>query len=71
MYSELFPDRIKKARKDAGYTQAQVAQITGISQAIISNMENGNREPNLENLGILADFYEVSIDWLLGTRGKK
>lgn len=70
MYSEHFPEKIKKARLDAGYTQLQVAKITGISQAILSNMENGNREPSLENLGILADFYEVSTDWLLGT-GKK
>ncbi len=71
MYRESFPEKIKKARLDAGYTQVQVAKITGISQAIISNMENGNREPSLENLAILADFYEVSIDWLLGTGIKK
>ncbi len=70
MYSETFPQKIKQARIDAGYTQMQVSKITGISQAIISNMENGNREPSLENLGILADFYEVSTDWLLGT-GKR
>lgn len=70
MYKESFVDRIKKARLDAGYTQNQVAEITGVSQQILSNLENGKREPSLENLGILADFYEVSVDWLLGTKGR-
>lgn len=67
MYRETFAEKIKKARIDAGYTQTQVAEATGISQPIIAYMEKGKREPSLENLGILADFYEVSIDWLLGT----
>lgn len=70
MYKQSFVDRIKKARIDAGYTQNQVAEITGISQPILSKLETGEREPSLENLGILADFYEVSIDWLLGTKGR-
>lgn len=69
MYSEMFTQKIKKARLDAGYTQNQVAELTGISQSILSNLEKGKREPSIENLGILADFYEVSIDWLLGTKG--
>lgn len=71
MYKETFPQKIKKARIEAGYTQNQVADITGISQAIISNIENGNREPSLENLCILIDFYEVSADWVLGTGIKR
>lgn len=71
MYREHFAEKIKKARIEAGYTQIQVSKITGISQAIISNIENGNREPSLENLGTLIDFYEVSADWILGTGKKK
>lgn len=70
MYKECFHERVKKARQEAGYTQKQVETETGISQPIIAYIENGKREPSLENLGILADLYEVSIDWLLG-RGKK
>ncbi len=66
MYSENFHNKIKKARKDAGYTQDQVARETGISRTIIAYLETGKREPSLENLGILADFYNVSTDWLLG-----
>lgn len=69
MYKESFTQKIKKARLDAGYTQNQVSEATGISQSIIAYMETGKREPSIENLGILADFYEVSVDWLLGTKG--
>ena len=71
MYRESLPEKMKLARKNAGYTQKQVAALTGISQAIISNIENGNREPSIENLGILIDFYEVSADWILGTGIKR
>lgn len=70
MYAEHFKDKIKTARLDAGYTQQQVADATGISRAIISRLESGTRQPDLENLGRLIDFYEVSADWILGT-GKR
>lgn len=71
MYREIFASRIKKARIDTGFTQKEVADETGISQPIIAYLETGRREPSLENLGILADFYNVSIDWLLGIDIKK
>lgn len=66
MYKENFPKRIKKARIDAGYTQAEVEEITKIKRSKISKLETGSLEPDLETLGILSEFYAVSIDWLLG-----
>lgn len=66
MYKETFPSRIKKARIEAGYTQTQVAEITNIPRSNISKYENGSQEPNIEQLGILAQFYNVNINWLLG-----
>lgn len=71
MYREIFPDRIKKARIETGFTQREIAKETSISQAKIAKLETGSQEPNLEQLGILADFYNVSIDWLLGTKNAK
>lgn len=71
MYKETFNKKIKKARIDAGYTQEQVSKITGISRVTISRIESGTREPSLEDLGILIDFYEVSADWVLGTGIKR
>lgn len=66
LYRENFSLRIKKAREDAGYTQQQVAELTEISRSNISKYETNALEPNLETMGILAQFYNVSIDWLLG-----
>lgn len=66
MYSENFASRIKKARTDAGYTQVEVETETGITQSNLTKYENGKLEPNLEKLGILSQFYNVSVNWLLG-----
>lgn len=67
MYKETVPIKLKEARKQAGYTQNQVADILKISQISISRYETGEREPDYETLGRLIDFYEVSADWILGT----
>lgn len=71
MYAESFPTKIRKARLDTGFTQREVAFETKIGQSTIAKYEKGRLQPDLENLGILADFYEVSTDWLLGTKGGK
>lgn len=68
MYREGFPSRIKKARLNAGYTQKQIEEITGIKQSTIAKYETGKLEPDLEKLAILAEFYCVSIDWLLAIK---
>lgn len=71
MYTEHFQQKIKTARINLGYTQQQVAEETGIPRSTISRIESGTRQPDIENLGILIDFYEVSADWILGTGIKK
>lgn len=71
MYAEHFKQKIKAARINAGYTQQQVSDATGIPRSTISRLESGTRQPELENLGTLIDFYEVSADWILGTGIKK
>ena len=71
MYKEIFAQRIKKARHDTGFTQKEVSIQTGILKSKIAKIETGYQEPDLEALGTLADFYGVSIDWLIGTKGEK
>lgn len=66
MYREIFAGRLKNAREQAGYTQQQVADLTDISRSNISKYETDALEPNLETLATIAQFYNVSIDWLLG-----
>ncbi len=69
MYREGFASKLKKAREDTGYKQAEVTAYTKIPRSTLANYETGRTEPDIENLGILADFYKVSVDWLIGTRG--
>lgn len=71
MYKNRFIKNIKKARNNKNLTQREVAQKTGISQSTIARLETGEREPDLNKLGTLADFYEISIDWLLETKQAK
>lgn len=71
MYKETFSQKLKKARENTGFTQEETALETGIPRSTLANYEAGRTEPDIENLGILADFYEVSIDWLVGTKGEK
>jgi len=69
MYYETFPIKIKKARNLTGFTQREVAAETGIRQSTLAQYETGKLQPDIEKLGILADFYGVSTDWLIGTQG--
>ena len=69
MYQESFPSKLRKARLEAGYTQASVEKEIKIIRTNISKYENGKLEPDIETLGLLADLYQVSLDWLLGTKG--
>lgn len=71
MYAEGFPSKLKKARENTGFTQREVSKELKIPQSTIANYEVGRTQPDIETIGILADFYEVSVDWLFGTKGKK
>lgn len=59
---------LKEARKQAGYTQEQLAELVGVSRAAIARYETGEIEPSLETFVRLADALQVSADLLLGRR---
>ncbi|MBR1528313.1 MAG: helix-turn-helix transcriptional regulator [Oscillospiraceae bacterium] len=69
MYVETFAKKLAQARKDAGYTQRQIANFLNLKQGTLASYETGRTQPDIETLGKLADFYEVSTDWLIGTKG--
>ena len=58
-------NNLKLLRKQKGYTQIAVQMKTGIEQALLSKFETGERIPPTETLLVLADFYGVSIDYIL------
>lgn len=59
-------NNLRKLRKKAGLTQISLQMKTGIEQALLSKFENGERIPPTETLMILADFYGVSMDYIMG-----
>ena len=62
----MYKNNLKKLRQERKLTQIALQMHTGIEQALISKFENGERIPPTETLIILADFYNVSIDYILG-----
>ena len=58
-------NRLRELRKSRGYTQVSLQMYTGIEQALLSKFENGDRIPPTETLVRLAEFYNVSIDYIL------
>ncbi len=61
-----FPRVLTHLRKEAGLSQKKAAESLGISQALLSHYEKGIRECGLLFLVRAADFYGVSVDYLLG-----
>lgn len=61
-----FPRMMKFLRKERGLRQKEAADRLGIAQALLSHYENGKRECGLDFLVHAADFYGVSIDYILG-----
>lgn len=57
---------LRALRLERRLTQAELQKQTGIEQALLSKYENGQRVPTTQALIALADFYGVSIDYLLG-----
>ena len=53
-------------RNARGITQKQLAESLGVTIRTITNYENGSREPNIATLIVLADFFDVSLDYLVG-----
>lgn len=62
---DIMENNLKKLRKEKGYTQIALQMKTGIEQALLSKFENGERVPPTETLIKLAEFYDVSIDYIL------
>lgn len=62
----VFGSRVLKLRKDAGFSQQALAEHLGVSFHQISKMETAQRGPSLEVACALADFFDVSLDYLVG-----
>lgn len=66
--NRLLARHLKELRLARHYTQSYVSSQIHLSRSSYSNYENGMRTPTLEILVALADFYDISIDALIGSK---
>lgn len=62
----MYYPRLKDLRQDKDMTQTDVARLLGIDQRVYSTYETGKREIPLKYLIVLADYYQVTIDYIVG-----
>lgn len=64
--NQFFGEQLKALRMEKGIGQVELARAIGVSKGIVSLWENGLREPKLSNLIVLAQYFQVSVDYLIG-----
>lgn len=63
--------RLKMLREEADISQKELAKRLKISNVTLSQYENNVRRPDLQTLKIIADYFDVSSDYLIGRSGNK
>ncbi|NLV75923.1 MAG: helix-turn-helix transcriptional regulator [Tissierellia bacterium] len=67
MFSKkIFAERVKMLRKQKNIKQSELGEMVGLSYTAISDIERGRRTTTIEKLVAIADYFEVSIDYLVG-----
>ncbi len=64
-------ERLREIRKDRDYTQTEIAKVLKMGQVQYSRYETGTRLMPIDKLTMLADFYGVSIDYLIGRTNQR
>ena len=71
MENEELANRLTQCRTERGLTQNEVAIFCDITEKAYQNYERNRREPKLSILVRIADFYGVSLDYLVGRTDQK
>lgn len=66
IYRDYFSVRVSQLRKDKKLSMAALGDILGVSDEAIRLMEKGKRSPSFEVLCSIADYFNVSLDYLVG-----
>ena len=61
-------ERIRELMKENGLNQVRLAEKVGIKQNTISSWLNGKKEPSITSLWLLADYFDVDVDYLIGRK---
>lgn len=65
-YKNIFSSRLLICRKSNGLSQKALSEVLGVSDAAVTMMEKGKRAPSFDVLCALADYFNVSLDYLVG-----
>lgn len=65
---EKLAEKLKELRIEKGLSQREVSSALGMTRNAFTNYENGYREPSLDNLKKICQFFNVSADYLLGLK---
>lgn len=65
-YVNKFKDNLKELRIEKKLGQVELAKAIGVSKGVISLWENGFSEPTMYSLIVLADYFNITIDELVG-----
>lgn len=63
---EIFAERIRTLRTQKNIKQSELGEIVGLSANAVSDIERGYRMTTIEKLVAIADYFDVSIDYLVG-----
>lgn len=63
----MFSEKLQNLRKEKGISQEELSEILDVSRQSISKYENGTSQPSFEKLVMIAKYFEVSTDDLLGS----
>lgn len=61
-----FKDRLKEIRIQRGISQRELGEAIGVSHASIAMYESGRRQPEVETLEAICDYFNVSMDYMRG-----
>ena len=64
----IVAERIRELMKENGLNQVRLAEKVGIKQNTISSWLNGKKEPSITSLWLLADYFVVDVDYLIGRK---
>lgn len=62
----MFQIRLKQLRENNGFSQKTFAEAFGVASSTIGMWETGKREPDFDTMQRIADYFKVSVDYLLG-----
>lgn len=66
MEENVFPVRLRKLREHEGISRVVLSQLCGLPDGAVRKYERGEVKPNMDSLVAIADYFHVSVDYLLG-----